>query len=324
VGRKRLKHAFVPGSALGLLLAPALVLAQTAPPPAPVGPGGAKEEDNPTGWTAKAGLSYVQTSGNSKTSTLGFKLGASYNWTKTFFNFQASGIQASTTNQDSFAVGPSDSSFVVVQSSHKETTAENYALDASLDHNLSKRFFWQAGAGWLRNTFAGIESREAARAGTGYIFTDPGSKGTQFKSALLLTLTHQSLTIPDPRAKETFVGLRAFADLLVPFGSSSFVSRASFDQNLQVSEDSRLTWWNSLGVTLTGRLGLQVSLLLFFNNLPALQQIPLYETSPGGIPVPPPIGSVMVPLGKWDNELSVSFVLNIAPKKPTPKPVGAP
>jgi hypothetical protein len=305
---------------LGVLARPESLVAQTAPPPT-TGPGGAKPTDNPTGWTAKAGLSYVATGGNAEASTLGLKLGASYNWTRTFFTLQGSAVHSGTTFKDSFAVGPTDADFLVVDNERTETTAANYFLDANLDRLITKRLYWQAGAGWLRNTFAGVEGREAFRGGVGYIWTDPDSKGVQFRTALLATLTHQSETIPDPGADETFVGARFLADLTVPFGGKSvFSSRASLDENLQSTDDFRMTWWNSLGVTMTDRLGIQVSLLLYFDNLPALQEINRYASESGGLPVGPPIGSALVPLKKWDRELAVSLVLNLVPKKPAPPP----
>ena len=264
---------WAPSLSLALLAAPVSLLAQTAPP-APVGPGAAKADDNPTGWTAKAGLSYVGTGGNAEASTLGLKFGATYNWTRTFFTLQGSAVRSSTTFKDTLRVGPSDSEFTLVDNERSETTAENYFLDANLDHTITKRFYWQAGAGWLRNTFAGIESREAGRGGVGYFWTDPDSKGVKFRTALLATLTHQSETIPDPNTDDTFVGARFLADLSVPFGAKSvFASRAAMDENLQNTDDFRMTWWNSLGVSMTDRLALQVSLLLYFDNQPALQEI---------------------------------------------------
>lgn len=320
---KRVATLLGPALSLVLLAAPESLLAQSAPPPTP-GPAGAKRDDNPTGWTAKAGLSYVATGGNSEASTLGLKFGAAYNWTRTFFTLQGSAVRSSTTFKDSFAVGPSDSEFTVVDNERSETTASNYFLDASLDHTITKRFYWQAGAGWLRNTFAGVEGRESGRGGVGYFWTDPDSKGAKFRTALLATLTHQSETIPDPNTDDTFVGARFLADLSVPFGAKSvFSSRANLDENLQSTDDFRMTWWNSLGVSMTDRLAIQVSLLLYFDNQPALQEINRYATVSDGLPVGPPIGTATVPLKKWDREFAVSLVLNLVPKKPAPPPTPA-
>jgi putative salt-induced outer membrane protein YdiY len=307
---------------LAVLLLPSFAPAQTAPPPT-TAPPAAAAETNPTGWTAKAGLSFVQTSGNSETSTLGIKFNAAYNWERTYFTLVGSGVRSDTTFKDTFAVGTPES-FDVVEVEDEQKTAENYALDASLDHNITDRFYWGGGVGWLRNTFAGVDNRYAARAGVGYIWTDPKSAGVQFRTGAFLTLTSQSLVVDDPTVDDTFVGVRALADLTVPIGkASTFVSRLGLDENLQETDDLRMTWWNSLGVNMTSRFAIQLSLLTYFDNLPALREISVFREVSGGLPIGPPLGQVVTPYGKWDNEFAVSLVINLAPKKPTPAPAGA-
>jgi Protein of unknown function, DUF481 len=303
------------------------VQAQGAPPPPVPGQGGAKADDNPLGWTAKAALSYVGSGGNSAATSLGVKFGASYNWTRTYFTLSGGGVRADSTTIGRFAVGPSETDFTTVTSEDKQKTAENYFLDATLDRNLTKRLYWQAGGGFLRNTFAGVDGRLAARAGVGYLFTEPGGKGLQLKGALLATLTHQSEVVPDPSTNDTFMGLRAIADLTAPFGpgaKNTFASRLAVDENIQATDDLRGQWWNSLSVSMTERLGLQVSLGLVYDNLPALSLVNLYASASGGVPTGPATGSVLVPLKKWDREFAVSFVLNLVPKKPTPPSVKPP
>jgi hypothetical protein len=285
-------------------------LAQTPPPAAP-GPAGAGKDDNPTGWTVKAGLSYVQTTGNSKSDNLGARFSVNYNWTRTFFSLTGAAVRNDSATITRLATG-SPSDFDVQTTEISALTAANYFLDANLDHNLTDRFFWTTGAGWMRNTFAGIDSRENVRGGVGYYFTDPASKGVQFKTALLGTLTHQTETIEDPTSDDTFIGLRLMADLLVPFATGSFNSRTNLDENLQSTDDFRWAWWNSLTLNMSERLGLQVSWLLLYDHLPALESIPLFATSP---PVSPPVGDVLVPLGNWDNQFAVSLVVNLVPKK---------
>jgi hypothetical protein len=317
-------HDLVPASlALAVLLGmPSAARAQAAAPPVP-GQGGAKEGDNLLGWTAKAALSYVGTGGNAEATSLGFKFDASYNWTHTYFSLAGGGVRSDSTTVGRFAVGPSESDFQPIEVENRQTTAENYTLDATVDHTVTKRVYWQAGAGWLRNTFAGVDSRIAARGGVGYFFTEPGSKGPQLKGALLATLTHQKEVVLDPSARDTFVGLRAIADWLSAFGpgaKSTFMSRLALDENLQATDDFRGTWWNSLSVSMTGRLALQVSLAVIYDNQPALGEVNLYGSSSGSSPIGPITGSVLVPLKKWDRELAVSFVLNLIPKRQSPPP----
>jgi hypothetical protein len=317
--------ALLPTSLVLAVLAalPAPLVAQAAPPPPVAGPGGAKADDNPLGWTAKAALSYVGTGGNSEATSLGFKFNAQYNWTRTYFTLLGGGVRADSTTVDRFAFGPSANEFTTVEIEDSQTTAENYALDAIVDHTVTKRLYWQAGTGWMRNTFAGVDSRIAARAGVGYFITDPGSKGAQMKGALLATLTHQKEVVPDPSTDDTFVGLRALLDFVAPFGpgsKSTFTSRLALDENLQTTDDFRGTWWNSLSVSMTDRFAMQVSLGVVYDNQPALTLVPLYGSAAGEVPVGPVTGSIFVPLKKWDREFSVSLVLNLVPKKPTPPP----
>ncbi len=158
----------------------------------------------------------------------------------------------------------------------------------------------------------------------GYLFTEPDSKGAQLKGALLATLTNQSEVVPDPSTDDTFVGLRAIVDFVVPFGpegKSSFTSRLALDENLQTTDDFRSTWWNSLSVSMTDRFAMQVSLGVVYDNQPALSLVTALRVRlRRGPRRPRPLGNVFVPLKKWDREFSVSLVLNLVPKKPTPPP----
>lgn len=310
-------------AAIALVLIPVIAQAQASPPPPPTGPSGVKDGENETGWTAKAGLSYVGTGGNSESTSLGFKFNASYNWTKTYFSLLGSGVRANSTDVFRFAVGPSGDDFALTEVENERKTAENYLLEAGLDHNMTPRFFWQTGAGYKRDTFAGIDSRLAARAGVGYHFTDPASKGVQFKGAVLATLTHEAETVENPATDDTFVGLRGLLDFQAPFGPGGknlFASRFAADQNLQTTDDFRMGWWNNLSVSMTDRLALQVSLLLNYDHLPALAEVSRFGSAVNGVPVPPVLGTVFVPLKKWDQEFSVSFVLNLVPKRAKPAP----
>ena len=313
----------VPAGLVSAVLAasPETLAAQAAPPPPVPGPAAPKAEDNPLGWTAKAALSYVGTGGNAQATSLGFKFDASHNWTRTYFTLLGSGVRADTTTIDRFAMGPSETDFTTVEIEDRQKTAENYSLDATLDRTVTKRLYWQAGAGWLRNTFAGVDTRIAARAGAGYHFTDSEAKGAQLKGALLATLTHQKEVVPDPSSSDSFVGLRAILDFATAFGpggKSTLTSRLALDENLQATDDFRGTWWSSLGVSMTDRFGLQVSLGVVYDNRPALALVDLYGSSAGGLPAGPLTGSVLTPLGRGDREFAVSFVLNLVPKKKTP------
>ena len=233
-------------------------------------------------------------------------------------------MRADSTTTDRYAVGPSETDFTAVEVDDKQKTAENYVLDATLDHTVTKRLYWQAGGGWLRNTFAGVDSRVAARAGMGYHFTEPGAKGAELKGALLATLTHQSEVVPDPSTDDTFVGLRGIVDFMVPFGPGGKSTlhqppgpgreppdHRRLPEHL-VEQPERL---HDRPVRHAGEPGRGL-------RQPARAQprTPLRVGHGWGPRIGPVIGNVFVPLKKWDREFSVSLVLNLVPKKPTPPP----
>jgi hypothetical protein len=127
--------------------------------------------------------------------------------------------------------------------------------------------------------------------------------------------------VPDPSSSDSFVGLRTLLDFTTAFGpggKSTLTSRLALDENLQATDDFRGTWWSSLGVSMTDRLGLQVSLGVVYDNRPALALVDLYGSSAGDLPAGPITGSVLAPLGKWDREFAVSIVVNLVPQKPAP------
>ena len=308
---------------MAFLIVPALAGAQSAPPPT-AAPAAAAADANPTGWTAKAGLSFVQTSGNSAASTLGLKFNAVHNWERTYFTLVGSGVRSDTTFKDTFAVG-STSSFEVVEVEDKQKTAENYALDASLDHNITDRFYWGGGRGLAPQHLRGHREplrgprgrrlrldrpRRAREPSSGRGRSSP-SPTRAWWSTTPVSTTPSSACASSPTSR-------------CPSASSStFNSRLSLDENLQATDDLRMTFWNSLGVNINTRFALQVSLLTYFDNLPALREVDVFSGVSGGVPVGAPLGRVLTPYGKWDNEFAVSLVINLAPKKPTPAPAGA-
>src|SRR5262249_1647058 len=177
--------------------------------------------------------------------------------------------------------------------------------------------YWTVSAGWDRNVFAGIDSRFSARSGVGYTWSaaDPHA----FKTALLISYTHQSETIPDPATHDDFVGLRATADFTSQFGPearNNFKSLFALDENLQTTDDLRLNWLTSLAVAMNAKLALQVGFLATFDNMPSLVAAPRFLASSADVPLGDPVGTVLVPLKKWDTQFTVSVVVNLTPKPP--------
>jgi hypothetical protein len=127
----------------------------------------------------------VLTSGNSSSSSLGFKGELTRRFVKHSIGFAAGGIRASSSPDARIAVGtPGD---FEVQIPEAEPTAEAYYARGRYDYKLSERLFYTVGAGWERNRFAGIENRFVLDTGVGYIFVS--SARTSFRGAAGVTYT---------------------------------------------------------------------------------------------------------------------------------------
>jgi hypothetical protein len=140
-----------------------------------------------------------------------------------------------------------------------------------------------------------------------------------------VTVNNQNEVVEDPDTRETFAGLRGSFDFRIKFGSegrSEFASRLALDENLQVTDDFRTDWNNTLTVSMTDRFALQVGGKLNFRNRPALRSVVLFDSPPGpggGAP----IGNALAPYEKLDTTFTVALVINWGPKpakEALPKP----
>ena len=232
--RSSLKVAFQHASVLALLAVAAPAWADDPPPV--------------LGWYYTGGLSYVLSAGNSGASTLGAKVDVKRLWSKSTFTIGASTIRSDANDPGRIAIGTPDD-FEVENGPSVEKTAKSHAK-AAFDHRVSDRLGWQAGAEFDRDIFAGLEARNLAYAGAGYV----AAKGPAFtlKTGFGLTLTHQSDVVDDPETANTFAGLRLAADAEQKFGTSnSYVGGLAIDENLTDTEDLRVRFSNTLALTLS-------------------------------------------------------------------------
>jgi len=262
---------------------------------------------DPPGLYADADLSYVLTSGNSSSSSLGFKGDIARRFTKQSISFAAGGIRASSSPDNSrFAVGtPTDFEVRIPDS---QPTAEAYYARGRYDYKLSDRLFYTLGGGWERNRFSGLENRWVVDTGIGYIFVS--NERTGFRGAVGITYTSEDFTVDDGK-DHSFVGARAGWDFRQKLSSNTtFTHTLIFDQSLENGSDSRFDAQFGLHVAMSSRLGLKVNWRILYDNDPATQELPLFtpDGAPTGI-------NVLAPYKKTDQGLSVSFVFSVAPPK---------
>jgi hypothetical protein len=282
---------------VGLLAATATAVGAAAAPP-------------PPGWYSKSGLSFVMTSGNSGTSTLGAKAEVKRLWPKATFALTGSAVRAQASDPSRRAVGrPTD---FRIEDGPSVVKAAKYDATATFDRRVTDRLAWQVGAAFERDRFSGVKGRTLGLAGVTYLFAN--RKDFTLKSGLAATITHQSEVVADPNTKDTFAGLRLSADAERKFGASTtYVGGLAVDENLEDTADARVRFANALAVSMSRRLALQVGLLLLYDHQPSLVELPLFDAAgvPSGLVVP-------ARAAKLDTTFTVSVVVSFAPRAATP------
>ncbi len=266
-------------------LASALVgapIAQAQQNPVPTGATAVDEKafkaDAP-GLCANADLSYVLTSGNSSSSSLGFKGDVTERWGKHSLGFAAGGIRASSSPEVRIAVGTPGA--YEVQVPDAEPTAEAYYGRGRYDYKLSDRLFYALGAGWERNRFAGIENRWVLDTGIGYIFVN--NTRTSFRGAAGITYTTEDYAATEVGRDGSFIGARIGWDFRQKLLESTTLTHSFiFDQSLEDSAARRFDAQFGVHVAMSARLGLKLNWRILHNNQPPFTALPLF--TPGEPP----------------------------------------
>lgn len=161
-------------------------------------------------WTNATELSFVSTGGNASSSTLGAKLALIGKGGANGLKLELGGIRGETNFRTLTATGTA-ASFTVNETTTSQLTAENYFARGRYDRSLGAAYTF-GGAGWDRNTFAGIQNRYALVAGLGKAFVDDDA--SRFKADLGATYTIQKDVSPVAGADDAFGGLRLSVDAM--------------------------------------------------------------------------------------------------------------
>lgn len=263
-------------------------------------PLGAHQEREP-GWYDQAEVSLVLTTGNSQTSTFGVKNRLERLFSDSKLSLDAGGIRVETRSTERSAIGtPED--FEIVEQSDTRPTTENYFAALRYDREFSDRGYAYGSGGWVRNRFAGVDNRWTGAAGIGRTFIE--TERTAFQADLAATVTSEEPVVGDA---ESFAGLRLTWDLGHQLtGTTKLTSLLVVDENLSNTEDLRAEFDNSVAVDISDRLALKTGIKLLFDNLPALQEVPL-RPAPGE----PPTATVLVPLDELDTQVTVALIITV-------------
>lgn len=262
------------------------------------------EEEKPLGWFYTAELGFTLAGGNASTNSLSFGGSIRYEWDNATWLIEAAGLRAEQTTRTRIAVGADPLDFTVVESSSSDLTAETYLAATRYDRMLGGNWFAFAAGAWLRNTFAGIDSRWTLGTGVGNAWWD--TERLRFKTDYGLTYTNQTDVVPDPTVSDSYVGLGAGADFWYKVTSTTDIeSQLNFITSFADSGNWRSNWLNAITVAISEALALQASLLFQYNNMPALEAVSLDN------PLGTPTGqTVPVELNKLDTFFTVGLVLS--------------
>jgi putative salt-induced outer membrane protein YdiY len=227
-----------------------------------------------TGWSFTGKVTAVFTGGNSEASTFGLASSLRFRNETYQFRFETGAVRTDSGIKERRAVG-SDSVFVVEEETIWEKTAEAYYARARYDRDFDDGLLLFVGTDWLRNTFAGIDSRFLVAVGAGNTWAE--SDDFTFKTDIGLTYTFQQDVVNNPFAKTNFPGVRASWNLRRRFTASTRLqSDLISDLNIEDTDDIRVDFKNALSIGINSTFAFEPSLQLVWRNLPALKQIDLF------------------------------------------------
>jgi len=238
-----------------------------------------EEETTEKPWTNGTELSWVATSGNSDTSTIGFKNNFDYNWTKAKYELRASFVRAESPQSDPVAVEDPAGGDPFLVYAPLQVTVENYYIRNKYARQISEKFFWNVGADWERNVPAGVKNRYIAYAGVGNLWWTRDD--LKFRTDYSLTYTSQEDVIEVPGEDKDFAGARFGWGYLNKWGKvTTYTNDFIVDFNFETSENWRFNMVQGLAVAMSQKLALKVSLEWQYQNDPPIGVANVWDVDP--------------------------------------------
>jgi len=256
-------------------------------------------------WSNVASLSFVNTSGNSEGSTLGFSNEFTYRWTRSTLVAKGGLLRVASASVTRSASGSSLEEAAVTETREWKTTAENYFLNLRNDNRLraSDRWYWYAGLGWERNRPAGLEDRFAGSGGFGHIFVD--SPLARFRADLGLGFTDEIPVVESPDTRRGYWTANLNAELKRSIGGSAgYTLELNVVEDLTNSPDRQITLKQGLSAAINRSLALKVGYELKHRNRPNLIAVTVHSHADSTVI----LGNTYIPARKLDTLLTTSLV----------------
>ena len=253
-------------------------------------------------WSSSSKFSFIQTRGNTESTTFGLANELITEWEKTETKLEMSALRTRTTRFIRSAAGTADD-FEIEEQTETRVSAENYHISFRADREFSERSAIFGQLGWTRNTFTGINARYVLVGGLSTRWVE--GEIHQLRSSYGLTFTAQDDVVPNPDIANTFIGLQVSGEYKVRLtDNTELKSTLVVDENSFHTADLRADWVSALGVSMNDHFGLRVEFRYHLDNHPSLTDVPL--TGEQGEPA----GKVSVPLGRSDRVLTMALVVD--------------
>ncbi len=228
-------------------------------------------------WVIKGELTSVISQGNSENITLGLGTTIRRRYERTELRFEAGAIRVESGTITRSALGTVDD-FTVEKSVDLEKTAESLFARGDFDHLFSETVTVYGGVDWLRNTFAGIDSRTLLALGLGKSWSDTDTD--RFSTRLAATYTFQRDVVENPFLETDFAGARFLWNYWRQItDNAEFESVFTADLNLQETEDRRFDTTQSMTVDINDTIALKPSIQFLWRALPSLAEVPLLDVN---------------------------------------------
>ena len=202
------------------------------------------EEKAERNWRSSIGLSFLATSGNSETETLGVEFTYERDPTPWGYSVRASYARAEE---------------------NSVTTTERTFLGIRGERKLNERWNVFAGVNAERDRFAGFDSRLIVESGGEYKALLGPTHTLSFDAGL--TWTSEDL---GPESTDSVGGLFGLTYQWKISETASIKERLVYYPNFDESDDWRLTSETSLEASLTKRLAVKLGYLVRYDNLPVV------------------------------------------------------
>lgn len=229
-------------------------------------------------WTNTTELGFVMTSGNSEAQSLNLGNKYAYTWADAQFTLDALALRTETTTKT-----PINTDGVVTVLESTSTTAELYALAGKYRRDITPRFYWYAGADWLKNELAGTKNRYSGGGGVGYKFLDADRH--KLRGELGVSYTKENFVDLQPDGSDSADYAEARGVLGYEFlfrEGAKLTSDLSVFENLDDTSDWRGVWASALTASLSERIALKLGYTMLYDNRPAFQLLPDSDPITGG------------------------------------------